>query len=254
MAVKKLIYHDKVFDLKDVVNIDMDVSIATISKDTGIVPLNQLTITNQVTALSFSEQFKNIILADTNSSGEIFSKIPKPVPIDEIHILNPAKEKNEIQASKKQARHISLTKLLIAGVVIITLLILLLFTIPWLIFQVFRFNVSRAKNSKSKAYWSFSSAIYLLNQLGYTRRNSSALQFAMKDVDPYFNTDFSSFIQVYLKSKYSSKELSVADGNMIDHFYFPFEKTVLSKISTREYLEKFLNFYRTINYFIKSKI
>jgi Transglutaminase-like enzymes, putative cysteine proteases len=254
MAVKKLIYHDKVFELKERVNIDMDVSIATISKDTGYVPLSVLAITNQVTALSFSEQFKNIVLADTNSSVEIFSKIPKPVPIDEIHILNPAKEKNETQTLKKQATHFSLTKLLIICLVIITLLILLLFTLPWLIFQVFRFKVSGAKSSKAKAYWSFSSALYLLNQLGYTRNNSPALQFAMKDIDPHFNTDFSSFIQVYLKSKYSSRELSDAEINLIDRFYFPFEKTVLSKISSREYLGKFLNFYRTINYFINSKI
>jgi protein-glutamine gamma-glutamyltransferase len=254
MAVKKLIYHDKVFELKDAVKIDMDVSIATINKDTGTVALSELKIENEITALSFSEQFKNIKLTDSNSSAEIFSKIPRPAPIDEIQILNTEKEKSEITETKKEKTHISISELVLNGLFIIAAIILLVFSLPWLIFQVFRYKVSHTRKPTGKAYWSYTSAMYLLNQLGYTRANYSALQFALKDIDPYFNTDLSSFIQVYLKSKYSSEGLMVWEENLINTFYFPFEKVVLEKVSLRECLNKFLNFYRTINYFTKPKI
>ena len=39
MDVSKMIYHDKTFDLKEPVMLDMDVSLATINKDSGSVPL-----------------------------------------------------------------------------------------------------------------------------------------------------------------------------------------------------------------------
>ena len=73
MSVIQMIYHDKTFDLKQPVMLDMDVSLATISKDSGQVPLSELQKGNEITALSFSEQFKNIILKDSNDYGK-FSK------------------------------------------------------------------------------------------------------------------------------------------------------------------------------------
>ena len=74
MSVSQMIYHDKTFDLKKPVLLDMDVSLATISKDSGQVPLSELQKGNEITALSFSEQFKNIALKDSNDYKEIFDK------------------------------------------------------------------------------------------------------------------------------------------------------------------------------------
>ncbi len=137
--------------------------------------------------------------------------------------------------------------------VIIAMIFLLLFSLPWLIFQAFRYKVSHTSSAAGKAYWSYTSAMFLLNQLGYTRGNFSALHFAMKDIDPYFDTDFSKFIQVYLKSKYSSKSLTAMEQDQINIFYFLFEKTISNKVPRKEYFGKFLNFYRTIMYFSQPK-
>ncbi len=62
MSVIQMIYHDKTFDLKQPEILDMDVSLATVSRDSGEVPLSELKKGNEITALSFSEQFKNIML------------------------------------------------------------------------------------------------------------------------------------------------------------------------------------------------
>ncbi|MEJ7675361.1 MAG: transglutaminase-like domain-containing protein [Chitinophagaceae bacterium] len=106
MQVKKMIFHDKVFELENPVNLNMDVALATINKDTGSVRLAELKKGMEITAISFSEQIKNIIPVDSNNSQEIFSKLPKPTPIDEITILDTEAEKQQKKLLKKKKNHL----------------------------------------------------------------------------------------------------------------------------------------------------
>jgi hypothetical protein len=254
MQVNKMIFHDKVFELKQPVNLDMDVSIATINEDTGIVSLPELKRGMEISAISFSEQIKNIIPIDSNSAGEIFSKLPKPAPIDEITILDTEKEKQQKKVVKKEKESFSFLKLLWITLAIISGIALLIFSLPWLIYRWFRFKAMQTGNSKQKAYWSYTSAMYLLNQLGFARNDLSPLQFAKQDIDPRFNTNFSSFIQVYLKTKYSTQPLTSFEENIIKSFYSPFDRELKHQIPFKQRFNKFLNFYSTINYFTKPKV
>ncbi len=254
MQVNKMIFHDKVFDLKEPVKLDMDVSIATINKDTGSVPLSELKKGMEITAMSFSEQIKNIIPADSNSSQEIFSKIPKPAPIDEITILDTEKEKQQKKEVKKEKEPFNFLRLLWISLAIIGGVILLTLSLPWLIYRWFRFKALQNSNPKQKAYWSYTSAMYLLNQLGFTRNDLSPLQFAKQDIDPRFKANFSTFIQAYLKTKYSTQPITSSEENIITNFYSPFDRSVKGQIAFTQRFNKFLNFYRTINYFTKPKI
>ena len=96
--------------------------------------------------------------------------------------------------------------------------------------------------------------MYLLNQLGFVRNDLSPLQFAKQQIDPQFKTNFSAFVQVYLKSKYSTQRLTLSEENTVTGFYRPFESAVKNKIPFKKRFNKFLNFYRTINYFTKPKV
>ena len=254
MEVNKMIFHDKVFELKEPVKLDMDVSLATINKDTGSVTLSELKKGMEITAMSFSEQMKNIIPIDSNSSREIFSKIPKPAPIDEITILDTEKEKQQKKEIKKEKEPFSLLKLLLVSLAIIGAVVLLMLSLPWLIYRWFRFKALQKSAPKQKAYWSYTSAMYLLNQIGLVRNDYSPLQFAKQEIDPRFNTNFSSFIQAYLKTKYSTQPLTTSEENIVSNFYLPFDKAVKNKIPFKQRFNKFLKFYRTINYFTKPKI
>ncbi len=253
MNVTQLIYHDKTFDLKEPVPLDMDVSLATINKDSGQVPLSELHKGNEITALSFSEQFKNINLKDSNDYREIFEKIPKPAPIDEIKIIDSTKEKEKALVQKKTSQ-ISLIKIVWVTIAVFAFLILLLFSLPWLIFKWLHFKANKTKVSAQKAYWSYIAATYYLNQLGFSRDEMTPAQFANEKIDPKFGTTFSSFMQVYLKSKYSKEDLTSSEKIRINNFYNPFYKKLKTSISLKERFSKFLNFYRTINYFSKPKI
>ncbi|MGH2565726.1 MAG: transglutaminase-like domain-containing protein, partial [Ginsengibacter sp.] len=197
MNVTQMIYKDKTFDLKAPVLLDMDVSLATINKDSGQVPLSELHKGNEITALSFSEQFKNINLKDSNDSREIFEKIPKPAPIDEIKIIDSTKEKEKPVQSNKLTQP-SFRKIIWTAIIVFIFLVLLLFSLPWLIFKWMSFKANSTKSSSKKAYWSYIAATYYLNQLGFSREEITPAQFANEKIDPRFGTDFSSFMHVYL--------------------------------------------------------
>ncbi|MDB5221681.1 MAG: hypothetical protein JWN83_348 [Chitinophagaceae bacterium] len=254
MEVNKMIFHDKVFELKESVKLDMDVSLATINKDTGIVSLSELKKGMEITAMSFSEEIKNIIPLDSNSSHEIFSKIPKPAPIDEITILDTEKEKQQKKEVKKEKKEFSLLTTLWISLAIIGGLILLVWSMPWLIYRWFKFKALQNSGSRQKAYWSYTSAMYLLNQLGFARNGLSPLEFAKQEIDPRFKTNFSSFIQAYLKTKYSTQPFTSSEENIVRNFYSPFDSSVKSQIPFKQRFNKFSNVYRTINYFTKPKV
>lgn len=254
MQVDKMIFHDKIFELKEPVKLDMDVSIATINKDTGIVSLSDLKKGMEITALSFSEQIKNISPTDSNSSQEIFSRLPKPAPIDEINILETEKEKQQKKEIKKEKKPLDLVRLLWISLAVIGGLVLLLLSLPWLIYRWFRYKALQNSDPKQKGYWSYTSAMYLLNQLGFVRNALSPLQFAKQDIDPRFSTNFSDFIQAYLKTKYSTQALTASEENILKSFYSPFDRSVKDQIPFKQRFSKFLNIYRTINYFTKPKI
>ncbi len=253
MSVTQMIYHDKTFELNQPVELDMDVSLAAINSDSGQVPLSELQRGNQITALSFSEQFKNITLKDSNDYREIFSKIPKPAPIDEIKILDTTQEKKPVAAIKKM-QPVSFTKILWTAIAGITFLVLLVFSLPWLIFKWLDFKAKTTKLQTAKAYYSYFAASYYLNQMGYTRNEMPPAQYAKDKIDPRFGTSLSSFMQVYLKTKYSNESLNGQEQNIVETFYNPFYKKVKAQIPFKERFSKFLNFYRTINFYSKPKI
>jgi transglutaminase-like putative cysteine protease len=253
MSVSQMIYHDKTFGLTEPVMLNMDVSIATISRDSGQVPLSELQRGNEITALSFSEQFKNIILKDSNDYREIFAKIPNPAPIDEIKIIDAQKEKEQVKKETRK-KPMSFSRIVWTGFAVVAFFILLIFCLPWIIFIWLHFKARNTKVITHKGYWSYIAATYYLNQLGFSREQMSPAEFAKEKIDPEFKTNFSAFMRVYLKSKYSKEALSTSEEMIIQNFYPPFYKTVKEKIPLKKRFSTFLNFYRTIYFFSKPKI
>ncbi len=253
MSVTQMIYHDKTFELKEPLDLDMEVSLATISRDSGQVSLAELKPGNKITALSFSEQFKNIALKDSNDYKEIFAKIPKPAPIDEIKILDTVQEK---PANKliKQPQPISFSKIVWTSISVIVFLILLLFSMPYFIFKWLDFKAKKNTEAGQKAYRSYLAAMYYLNQLGFPRQEMPPAQYAKEKIDPRFGTHLFSFMQVYLKTKYADESLTASEQNIVGNFYRPFYQTVKRSIPFKERFSKFLNFYRTIHFYSKPKI
>ncbi len=253
MEVQKMIYHDKVFEVPEPFKMDLDLSIASVTRDSGTVSMSELKNGMEITALSFSEQFKSLPPGENDKLQDIRNKIPLPAPIDEVRILDPEKEKEKKKEVKKETHPFSLWTVVWITLGIIGGTVLLVFSLPALIYAFYKWKANRADTAKSKAYWSYMAATYLMNQLGYNRQELTPLQFAQQQVDANFGTEMATFTQVYLKTKYSSMPLLPYEEKTIRLFYPSFIKSVNSKIPFKKRFGKFLNFYRTLSFYTKPK-
>ncbi|MDE3212946.1 MAG: transglutaminase domain-containing protein, partial [Bacteroidota bacterium] len=181
----EMIYHDRTFKLPHPVLIHMDVSMATITRDSGQVPLSDLKPGNEITALSFSEQYKHIQLKDSTDPIEILGKLPTPAPIDEIKITDTSVSKK--QAGKIESKPpLTITQMIWIALSILGTILMMVLILPWCILQWIQMRIRLARQATRRGYWSYLGATFYLNQVGWTREKESPLQFASNRVDPEF--------------------------------------------------------------------
>ncbi len=254
MDITKVLLHDKTFETKIAQHITMDVSLATVSKDTGVVPLSTIKKGMHVTAASYAEALKNITANDNDSIPSILQKIPNPVPVDEIKIIDPeSKEQQKKNETAQQQQPIDWLNVLWITLIVIAGLVLLAFASPWLIMQYYNVSAKNAKDKKGKAFRTYRAATFYLNQIGYFRTNLGPQQYA-SDIDQRFNTSFTQFSNVYQKLKYSAVPLTSNEEQTVLSFYKPFVHQVHRQVKFKTRFAKFLNIYNTIHYFTQPKI
>lgn len=254
MDVTQLLYHDESYAVKNPERVEIDASVATVSRDSGTVRLSALSKDMHVTAASFAEALKELKPASNDSMRSILKKVPNPVPVDEIKIIDPeaeAKQKKKEQAIQTQPvdwmNVLWLTLIIIGGFALLVLIA------PYLIWQYLYAKAKGAKDPSAKAYNSYRAALYYTNQLGYSRINQSPEQFA-KHIDQSFGTGFVSFSRIYQKLKYSRIPLTAAEQETVNSFIVPFVKNVREKIPFKTRFSRFVNIYNTIQYFQQPKI
>ncbi|MCE3278930.1 MAG: hypothetical protein K0S44_1121 [Bacteroidetes bacterium] len=252
MEVKKMIYHDKDYETASAKDLNIDVSLATITADTGEVRLSSLKKGMHITAVSYSEELKNILADKSDSLASIIKKLPIPTPVDEVKVLLIEGLKiNKKQEEQKANEPIDWEKTIIRALLILLILLILLFLIPSIIWQYMN---ARAKGkSDLKAYHCYRASLYYLNQLGYERGDMGPLEYANM-IDARFKSSFNSFSNAYQKAKYSNLPLSDSEKEILNESYQSFIKKVRTQIPLKTRISKFLNVYNTIHYFTQPKI
>lgn len=253
MDVNRLLYHDKDYETDVSQNVEMDVSLATVSKDTGSVSLSAIKDGMHVTAASYADTLKNIEPNDEDSMTSILKKVPTPVPVDEIKIIEPeSKEQQKKKAAEAQQQPIDWIKVLWTTLAIIAAIALLVFLTPWFIWQYFNATARNTKDTKNKAFNSYRATMYYLHQLGYSRANYGPNEYATK-IDRTFNTQFKRFTNVYQKLKYSTLTLTENEQQVVQTFYRPFISSVRKQVPFKTRFARFMNIYSTISYFTQNK-
>jgi hypothetical protein len=251
--VNRLLFHDKDYETTVAQNIETDVSLASVSKDTGVVSLSAIKDGMHITAASYAEVLKNIEANGNDSMGSVLKKVPKPVPVDEIKIIEPeSKEQQKKKATEAQPQPIDWISVLWITLAVIAGIALLVFLTPTFIWFYFNATARNAKEEKNKAFNSYRAVMYYLNQLGYHRTNFGPDEYAGM-IDKKFNTSFGRFTKAYQKLKYSSLPLTESEQQLVQTFYAPFISSIGKQIPFKIRFAKFLNIYTTISYFNQSK-
>ena len=144
-------------------------------------------------------------------------------------------------------------KALWIALAVIGTFILLLFSLPWLIWQYLNAKAKASAIDPTKAYNIYRASMYYLNQLGMQRHLQSPQQYA-SEVDTKLGTHFNAFNNVYQQLKYSTTPLSNNQQQLVTGFYQPFKQQVRSSVPFKTRFSRFLNIYNTLHYFTKPKI
>jgi hypothetical protein len=252
MKIKKLLYHDQDYETPVAKELTVDVSIATISADTGSLALSSLKKDMHITAVSYSEALKNILADKNDNLVSILKKLPDPVPVDEIKLFLKEEIKDQKKLEEEKATEpIDWLKVMAGTLAVLAGLIISIFLSPWIIWL---FMNARAKgNNSDKAFHCYRASLFYLNQLGYSRHGKGPQQYAA-EVDANFSTSFIGFNNAYQKAKYSRQPLSSDEITILNNSYNSFIKSVRSRIPFKTRLSRFLNIYNTIHYFTQTKI
>ncbi len=253
LQIKNLLYHDKNYTVADAVDVTVDASRATISADSATVPLSVVKKGMHITAASYAEVLKNINATEKDNISTIIKKVPNPVPVDEIKIIETdvakkgAKKKASAEGEPVDWLHVLWITLSGIGI-----FLLALFATPFFVWVYFNSKAKTNKTTKEAAFNKYNAAMFYLHQLGYNRSGLGPQQFAQA-TDQQFGTNFSAFSNVYQKLKYSGAPLSASEQQTVQSFYPTFIQKVKQQIGAKERTGKFLNIYNTIQYFTSPK-
>ena len=254
LKVAQILFHDKEFkSIKGTTDILLDVSLASIQKDSINIDLKQVKVGDSATAVSYADAIKKMQKGSSNESAEsIITKMATPAPMDDIYLKKTKKEIKEEQMLQLQHDFpFSWRDFLMQMFSIALILLLLFFSIPTVLFNYFKIRSKRAKPLEQKAYWQYRAFSFYMHQLGYFRLSITPLDYAKNVVDVRFGTSFTNFMNVYLKIKYTGQKISGVEEPEIALFLDHNLKMIQSKTTFKGRLFSFLRPLRILTFFNK---
>jgi hypothetical protein len=252
LKVAQILFHDKVYKTKhSATNILLDVSMAYIQKDSMPLALKEVKVGDTATAVSYADAIKKMQDANAKDCAEtIMAKMPSPAPMDDVYIKKTPEQIKEEQLQKAmQGKPFSWKDLILKVVCASVLLFLLFLSIPMLVFNYFKIRSETAKDIEQMAYWQYRAFSFYLHQLGYFRTEITPLNYAKNIVDGQLGTSFTSFMNVYLKMKYTGQRISAIEAQIIEPFLKNNIKIIQSKVSFRARFNSFLRPLRSITFY-----
>ena len=246
----RMVYHDKELKPDDPYQLKLDLKHAVIKDDNGIRDFKSLHAGDEVLIVSYDQKMKKVGPHKKGQSVEkLLDKFPAPVPVDEVHIKPKEQKKPEDEKDKTDP---NATKESHAKKLLWLLLLLVIVPfIPWLCYVVLRARANNAKDPRTKAYRVFRLSEFLYNQMGYPRWDETPFEYAKNVVDKEFGTNYTQFMQVYLKTKYSNLEMNEYDVRVINSYYPSFTGEVLGRFTAGKRILRFLNLVATLRFFTK---
>ena len=252
MKVKHMVFHDKEYKMDSVATLQLDMKIAAIYIDSIDMPLNKVKPGDEGTAVSYAQALKDMRTVPGEAGNVLAKRLPSPTPVDELYLKRKDSSKPEDKPVKTEAEEkISLQQILIVTLSILAALVLLFFLMPRLIYAYYVWRHNRAGNDGTKAYFAYRAANFYLHMAGYSRTNQTPLQYASKHIDPLMGTDYTSFMNVYLKKKYTTQDLTERERKIVNGFLGEFIRQVKTIIPAGQRLRGFLSPLRAISFFVQ---
>jgi hypothetical protein len=255
LNMDRLVYFDNEYLLETPFKVKLDVKYTTFFKDSANIKLGDIQTGDRGLALSFV-RMEEVRESKNPSINSVLKSLPSPVQIDELRLEIKKEEEKTVDVSPvkttDKGNHNLLTAIIIfISIILVTLIII--FSIPYIIFLVYSSQAVQISDPKRDAYYPYRAAMFLMYQMGYFRNELTPMQYAGQVIDKNLGTSFEPFTATYLKVKYANQELTSEDSQRIMTFYTPFRQAVKSKISFKKRLLHFMNIYNTLEFFTKPR-
>lgn len=249
ITAKRFLIQEKEINSQESLMLPLNLSVAAISNDTGVVGINFLKPGMHITAASYSETLKDLQAQEGQTIEKVLAGVNLPVPVDEVKIISSEKKADKKSEGAEKESVLDIRQLLISTLIIAAALLVLLFAFPYLIFVYFDYKAKLSSGSvESKAYAVNRAVSYYLNQMKF-RNPGKAPQIFAREIDRRFNTNYYSFNQLYQKLKYGNAGLDEKDNDFIKRFYPQFIQLVSSGIPVKTRFLNFLSISNTISFF-----
>lgn len=249
LMMHRMMYHDKERYVAPVLEIELDLKVAKIMKDSLTLSLKDIEVGDSATAVSYAEAFKKLPPLPTEKTDQLIKRFPKLAPIDEVYVKKHIKkEKDSTKPKDSEPQQTSWKNLFFGLLAAIGFLLILFAFLPRILFAYFQMRRRMAKSIGNQSYWAFTAVDFYLHQMGFQKGSNTALQFA-EQIDAQMKTSFSEFMKVYLKLKYAQKELNQEEKTILIRFYHQSMPIIKKHLPFKHRFKSMFKVLRAINYF-----
>lgn len=239
LQTDQVLLNDKIYTLKNKPNLLTDISIASISSDTGNIAIEDLKKNMHITEASSAANLKHL---QVDSTKDLIPQIPQPTSIDQIKVMPStaeAKNSKTIQNSK-----LSVGQIMIYLFVCLLFLILIVLGLPYIIFKIWS---QKAKNSVYHSYRNLLYYLYQMNQID----DSAPQAVSTQTIDEKMGTNISSYMRLYQKWKYSPKGVNATEEKQLLQIPLESIAKINNHLTRKEKRRNWLQLDRALQFFLK---
>lgn len=245
LELKEMNFRNREYSFRNPPEISIDLKKAVIYKNKDKSKFKDIKVGMEISAVVYANIFKKMKLPEEYGSGVAFAAaLPKPTPIDEVHINVKPEAKKATPKDDKKVEAFDWSGLILKILLIVACVALLIgLLLPTMVYLYYKLKVQNThQDNEKRAYYIHMLALYVFNQLGYYRGSKTTLKYASQTIDPEFNVGYQQFANTYLKLKYSNQSLNAEDMEVINAFYKRFISKTVAKAGTGKVLKATFNY------------
>ena len=234
----------------------IDASIVRVLYGERDTTLNAVHAGDSVIIVSYKNDFRETPTFQPNMAIETqINGFPNPIIADEIHIRVKEKEKKEEDGGRKklspEERKINWKEIAQNAAITMGGVLLLIIFLP-LLYLLYRIlKTAFAKNGSPKADQVYREALYRFHIAGKERGFETPLEYARHKIDPVYESDFESFMRMYLRLKYTNGNMRAEDYDTLQAFSKKFGSAISRKQGFFHSLLNYFNLFRASRYFFQ---
>lgn len=253
-SFRELIFHKRPYQLNQPMTRAIDASLCRVVYGEKDTTLSVIQPGDSVIVVSYNDEAKKVPQPRNGVAIEQqINGFPSPIIADEIHVRPREKEKKQEEGggrpTKTEEKKMTWQEIAWIAAKVVGGLILFIILLPTLYLLYRVLAVAMAGDPKSKANQVYRAALYRFHMAGLERGTETPLEYAQTTVDTRTQAGFEVFMRTYLSLKYSNRNLTPEDVDVVNRFQRQVGPSIRKNIGFVRVTLNYLNLLLAIRYF-----